>query len=73
MQEMASSDSVANGGSLNEQSHGYPVPSPEMGRSNDYRFVTEYGTYRYGVGSARQLLENERPTDVRISTEILVY
>ena len=35
----------ANRGSLNAKAHGYPVPSLEKGRSNDYRFVTEYIAY----------------------------
>ena len=36
---------IANRGNLNKKLHGYPVPSLERGRSNDYRLVTEYGIY----------------------------
>lgn len=36
--------------------HDNPVPSLKRGRCNDYRFITEYNVYWYGVGSARQLI-----------------
>lgn len=44
--------SLANGGTLRAKAYDNPVPSPEWGRCNDYRFVTEYGVYWYGIGSA---------------------
>nr|DAN55315.1 MAG TPA: hypothetical protein [Caudoviricetes sp.]DAP53875.1 MAG TPA: hypothetical protein [Caudoviricetes sp.] len=36
---------LANGGNLSQKRYGNPVPSLEIGRCNDYRFVTEYGNY----------------------------
>lgn len=36
---------LANWGSLSQKRYGYPVPSLVKGRSNDYRFVTEYIDY----------------------------
>lgn len=43
----------ANGETLNGiQPHDNPVLSRYCGKCNDYRFVTEYSAYRYGIGSA---------------------
>lgn len=35
----------ANGGNLRAEAYDNPVPSPEKGRCNDYRLVTEYIVY----------------------------
>ena len=50
-------DNFANRGRLRANAYDNPVPSFERGRSNDYRFVTEYIAYLYGNGSACQLIK----------------
>lgn len=40
------------------------------GRSNDYRFVTEYNVYWYGVGSAHQLSKGVRHGDMETNKRL---
>ena len=46
----------ANRKTLRAEAYDNPVPSLEIGRCNDYGFVTQYIIYQYDDGSAHQLL-----------------
>lgn len=49
----------ANGETLRAKAYDNTVPSPNVGRCNDYEFVTQYCRYWYAVGSAHHLNEVE--------------